>query len=177
MRWPPLGRGERAPVNVAMWWVVAVVLLCLTLVQGTRFGMGGLTKILSVRGGGKKESSKGDGKVEGVCIDLGDLQLRGSVEEWTCRDLQRARQSHHPIVCGMVIGRHEVGGGCCQESSGIDTPILYLMKRLIGRKFSDPSVQKDAKLLPYKLAMASGDKPVVDVDVGGGKGRISLQRK
>lgn len=40
------------------------------------------------------------------------------------------------------------------------------MKRLIGRKFSDASVQRDAKLLPYKISSGPGDKPLVTVRMG-----------
>jgi molecular chaperone DnaK (HSP70) len=40
------------------------------------------------------------------------------------------------------------------------------VKRLIGRKFSDTSVQRDSKLLPYKITMATGDKPMVSIETG-----------
>ncbi len=160
-------------VNVTMW-VFVVVLLCLTLVQGTRFGMGGLTKLLSVRGGGKKESSKGDGKVEGVCIgiDLGTtyscvaVWKNGRVE--ICPNEQGNRITPS-FVAWSSDGTRLVGDAAKNQAASNPPNTVFDVKRLIGRKFSDPSVQKDAKLLPYKLAMASGDKPVVDVDVGGGE--------
>ncbi|GFH08902.1 uncharacterized protein HaLaN_03944 [Haematococcus lacustris] len=43
---------------------------------------------------------------------------------------------------------------------------IYDVKRLIGRKFTDKEVQKDAKLVSYKIVDRSG-KPYVDVSVQG----------
>ena len=35
---------------------------------------------------------------------------------------------------------------------------MYAVKRLIGRKFEDPLVQKEAKMVPYKIVKAdNGD--------------------
>jgi molecular chaperone DnaK (HSP70) len=62
-----------------------------------------------------------------------------------------------------------VGDAAKNQAAQNPPNTVFDVKRLIGRKFSDPSVQKDAKLLPYKLAMATGDKPVVEVDVGSGE--------
>jgi len=42
---------------------------------------------------------------------------------------------------------------------------IYDVKRLIGRKFNDPNVQKDRKLLPYKIIDRDG-APVIEVNVG-----------
>jgi len=42
---------------------------------------------------------------------------------------------------------------------------IYDVKRLIGRKFNDPNVQKDRKLLPYKIIDRDG-APVIEVMVG-----------
>jgi endoplasmic reticulum chaperone BiP len=43
---------------------------------------------------------------------------------------------------------------------------IFDVKRLIGRKFTDATVQRDMKLLPYKI-VPRGDKPYVKVDVQG----------
>jgi len=43
---------------------------------------------------------------------------------------------------------------------------LFDVKRLIGRRFKDSTVQKDIKLLPFKIADKAG-KPVIEVKVKG----------
>ena len=40
-------------------------------------------------------------------------------------------------------------------------------KRLIGRRFSDPMVQSDIKLWPFKVIESSGDKPMIVVNYKG----------
>ena len=41
---------------------------------------------------------------------------------------------------------------------------VFDAKRLIGRKFQDPTVQADAKLWPFKIVPKDGDKPVIEVE-------------
>lgn len=44
---------------------------------------------------------------------------------------------------------------------------VYDAKRLIGRKFSDETVQKDVKLLPYTIKGDKNDKPQIEVEYMG----------
>merc|ERR1719319_419602 len=44
---------------------------------------------------------------------------------------------------------------------------VFDAKRLIGRKFNDPTVQADIKLWPFKVISGSGDKPMIVVNVQG----------
>ena len=47
------------------------------------------------------------------------------------------------------------------------------MKRLIGRNYKDPEVQRDIKFLPYEVTSKAG-KPYVNVDMPGvGKKQLS----
>jgi len=46
------------------------------------------------------------------------------------------------------------------------TNTVFDVKRLIGRKFSDPTVQRDKKLLPYNI-VNKNSKPMIEVDVKG----------
>merc|ERR1712154_171851 len=43
---------------------------------------------------------------------------------------------------------------------------LFDVKRLIGRRFKDSTVQKDIKLLPFKIS-EKGGKPMINVQVKG----------
>ena len=46
---------------------------------------------------------------------------------------------------------------------------VFDAKRIIGRKFSDPSVQSDMKHWPFKVVSGSGGTPIVEVDYEGEK--------
>ena len=40
------------------------------------------------------------------------------------------------------------------------------MKRFIGRKYSDPSVQSDKRLMPYDIVSRDNDRPYISITVG-----------
>jgi L1 cell adhesion molecule like protein len=44
---------------------------------------------------------------------------------------------------------------------------IYDAKRLLGRKYSDPVVQRDIKLWPFKVVQADGDRPLIEVEFKG----------
>ncbi|PON70448.1 Heat shock protein 70 family [Parasponia andersonii] len=50
---------------------------------------------------------------------------------------------------------------------------VFDAKRLIGRRFSDPSVQSDMKLWPFKVIPGPGDKPMIVVRYKGEEKRFS----
>jgi len=52
---------------------------------------------------------------------------------------------------------------------------VYDAKRLIGRKFSDPIVQADAKLLSYDIEAGKDDKPLICVDYKGERKRFHAE--
>ncbi|XP_015892346.3 heat shock 70 kDa protein [Ziziphus jujuba] len=52
---------------------------------------------------------------------------------------------------------------------------VFDAKRLIGRRFSDPSVQSDMKLWPFKVIPGPGDKPMIVVNYKGEEKQFSAE--
>ena len=63
-------------------------------------------------------------------------------------------------------GQRLVGEAAKNQAVTNPENTVFDIKRLIGRKHSDPSVQKDAKLFPFKVIPGTGDKPHVEVTAG-----------
>ena len=132
----------------------ACTALCLSLIvylSGINAGFfrkATFRKLLSMRGGA--ESGKDENKIDGVCIsiDLGTtyscvaVWKNGRVEICPNEQGNRITPSY---VAWSADGTRLVGDAAknpraAQEPSNT----VFDVKRLIGRKFSDPSVQKDS---------------------------------
>merc|ERR1712227_1133393 len=61
-----------------------------------------------------------------------------------------------------------IGDAAKNQAAINPTNTVFDVKRLIGRKFSDDTVQKDIKLLPFDIKSKDG-KPYVEVDVKGSR--------
>ena len=59
-----------------------------------------------------------------------------------------------------------VGEAAKNQASINPERTIYVVKRLIGRKYDDKEVQRDVKYLPYKVVSKAG-KPYVSVEVPG----------
>eukprot|EP00461_Guttulinopsis_vulgaris_P000409 UN00409 len=73
-----------------------------------------------------------------------------------------------PSVVAYTPEGRLVGDAAKNQASSNPSNTLYDLKRLIGRKFTDPEVQRDRKLLPFNIVNKDG-KPAVEVDVDGAK--------
>ena len=64
--------------------------------------------------------------------------------------------------------------GEAAKNQGASNPLrtVYVIKRLVGRKFEDKEVQRDLKYLPYKV-ISKGGKPYVSVDTPAGNKVLS----
>merc|ERR1712072_946392 len=60
-----------------------------------------------------------------------------------------------------------IGDAAKNQASMNPENTVFDAKRLIGRKFTDSSVQADTKLMPYKLTSGAGEKPMIEVDYKG----------
>ncbi|GJP43782.1 hypothetical protein CLOM_g3198 [Closterium sp. NIES-68] len=52
---------------------------------------------------------------------------------------------------------------------------VFDAKRLIGRRYSDPTVQADANLWPFKVVRGASDKPLIEVEFKGEEKRFSAE--
>lgn len=125
--------------------------------------------LLNLRGG-STESTDSKSKIKGICIgiDLGTtyscvaVMRNGRVE--VCPNEQGNRIT--PSYCAWTSDNSRlVGDAAKNQAASNPTNTVFDVKRLIGRKFSDPSVQRDAKLLPYNVVQGTGDKPMISVEV------------
>jgi endoplasmic reticulum chaperone BiP len=69
-------------------------------------------------------------------------------------------------VTFMKNGERLVGDAAKNQATINPENTIFDVKRLIGRKFSDASVQADMKLVPYKI-ISENDRPKIQVTQGG----------
>jgi L1 cell adhesion molecule like protein len=60
-----------------------------------------------------------------------------------------------------------IGEAAVNQAAGNATNTVYDAKRLIGRKFSDPTVQADVKLFPFNVVADANDKPLIEITNAG----------
>jgi heat shock protein 5 len=121
---------------------------------------------------GKKGKKQIDGPVIG--IDLGTT--------YSCVGIfKNGRVEIIPNELGNRITPSQVGFtddeklvGEAAKNQGAQNPLrtIYVVKRLIGRKYEDKEVQRDMKYVPYKVVPKSG-KPYVQVDTTRGTQTLS----
>jgi endoplasmic reticulum chaperone BiP len=75
-------------------------------------------------------------------------------------------------VAFMEGGERLVGDAAKNQATINPENTVFDVKRLIGRKFSDKSVQSDKKLVPYEI-VSDKDKPVIEVTQNGNKSRFA----
>ncbi|KAL2166861.1 hypothetical protein VTG60DRAFT_2069 [Thermothelomyces hinnuleus] len=64
-------------------------------------------------------------------------------------------------------GERLIGDAAKNQHASNPSNTIFDVKRLIGRSYSDTGAQKDLKHMPFKVTAGPGDKPVIEVDVGG----------
>merc|ERR1712186_226693 len=117
-------------------------------------------------GSAKDEKDKVDGPVIG--IDLGTtyscvgIYKNGRVEIIPNDQGNRIT----PSYVAFTEEERLIGESAKNQATVNPSQTLFDVKRLIGRRFKDSTVQKDIKLLPYKITDKSG-KPMIQVTVKG----------
>ncbi|HSD98711.1 MAG TPA: molecular chaperone DnaK [Patescibacteria group bacterium] len=102
------------------------------------------------------------GKIIG--IDLGTTNSCVAVMEGGSPKVIHSLEGRNVIPSVVDPKTHVVGDVAKRQMVLKPFETIYSVKRLMGRKFSDPSVQRDIKLLPYKIKAGRDDMAVVEVD-------------
>src|SRR5262245_58813658 len=68
------------------------------------------------------------------------------------------------IVAFTDDGERLVGQPAKRQAVTNPEKTIFAVKRLIGRRYDDPMVEKDKKLVPYKITKASNGDAWVEVD-------------
>lgn len=72
-----------------------------------------------------------------------------------------------PSYVGFTETERLIGDAAKNQVAKNPTNTVYDAKRLIGRKFNDPIVQKDMKLWPFTVEAGADDKPMIVVKFKG----------
>jgi molecular chaperone DnaK len=105
------------------------------------------------------------GKVIG--IDLGTTNSCVAVMEGkTPRVIENAEgmRTTPSIVAFTEDGERLVGQPAKRQAVTNPEKTIFAVKRLIGRRYDDPMVEKDKKLVPYKITKASNGDAWVEID-------------
>ena len=120
--------------------------------------------LISLRGG-----ASNDEQLTGPCIgiDLGTtyscvaVWRNNRVEVCTNEQGNRITPSY---VAFLPDGQRLVGDAAKNQASQNPTKTVFDVKRLIGRKFTDSSVETDKGLFPFELVSNNKGKPVIKIE-------------
>merc|ERR1711862_308798 len=128
---------------------------------------------ISIRGGGSNEKDK-DNKIKGPCIGIDLGTTYSCVGVWRnnrveiCPNEQGNRITPS-YVAFLNDGTRLVGDAAKNQASSNPSNTIFDIKRLIGRKYNDNSVQNDKNLLPFKIVNSGDSKPAIEVNIGNNK--------
>src|ERR1043166_8782309 len=100
-------------------------------------------------------------------IDLGTTNSAMAIVEGGQPRVLENAEGMHTTPSVIAVGKNgERYVGVTAKRQAVTNPrnTLYSVKRLIGRRFSDPEVQRDQKLLPYEIRQGAND--AVEVKMG-----------
>jgi len=128
---------------------------------------------------GARAESEGKKTVEGpvIGIDLGTtysvvgVWQKGQVEIIANEMGNRIT----PSVVAFTDTERLIGDGAKNQMTQNPENTIYTVKRLIGRKYGDKTVQADKKLLSFQIVAGADDKPYVSVTYKGEKKKYSAE--
>jgi heat shock protein 1/8 len=111
------------------------------------------------------------GKSEGpaIGIDLGTTYSCVGVWQHDRVEIIANDQGNRttPSYVAFTDTERLIGDAAKNQVAMNPTNTVFDAKRLIGRRFDDPSVQSDMKLWPFKVTAGAGNKPVINVTYKG----------
>jgi L1 cell adhesion molecule like protein len=72
-----------------------------------------------------------------------------------------------PSYVAFTADERLIGDAAKNQTARNPTNTVFDAKRLIGRKYSDKSVQEDIKLWPFKVESGADEKPMIVVQYKG----------
>ncbi|KAL6649676.1 hypothetical protein ACP70R_013900 [Stipagrostis hirtigluma subsp. patula] len=118
-------------------------------------------------------ASKGDGPAVG--IDLGTTYSCVAVWRRDRGEVIANDQGNRltPSCVAFTATERLVGEAAVNQAAGNPTNTVFEVKRLIGRRFSDESVQEDIKLWPFRAIAGREDRPMIVVQYKGEEKQFS----
>lgn len=120
-------------------------------------------------------ATKGEGKAIG--IDLGTTYSCVGVWQNDRVEIIANDQGNRttPSYVAFTDTERLIGDAAKNQVAMNPANTVFDAKRLIGRRFSDPSVQSDMKLWPFKVIPGPGDKPMIVVHFKGEEKQFSAE--
>ncbi|KAJ0788094.1 Heat shock cognate 70 kDa protein 2 [Helianthus annuus] len=120
-------------------------------------------------------SGKGEGPAIG--IDLGTTYSCVGVWQHDRVEIIANDQGNRttPSYVAFTDTERLIGDAAKNQVAMNPTNTVFDAKRLIGRRFSDPSVQSDMKHWPFKVVPGAGDKPMIVVSHKGEEKQFSAE--
>lgn len=108
-------------------------------------------------------------KVTCIGIDLGTVNsCVGVYKNGGVEIISNAMGSRTtPSVVAFSDTERLIGNGAKNQAASNPLNTVFQAKRLIGRKFSDQTVQSDKKIWPYTVSKGENDTPLIEVEYKG----------
>ncbi|KAL2329577.1 hypothetical protein Fmac_017158 [Flemingia macrophylla] len=114
-----------------------------------------------------------------VGIDLGTTYSCVAVwQEQHCRvEIIHNDQGNRttPSCVAFTDNQRLIGNAAKNQAATNPTNTVFDVKRLIGRRYSDPVIQNDLRLWPFKVVASTDDKPMIVVSYKGQEKHISAE--